>query len=132
MMTAARTWRTSNRKLLISLSAIESNNRDKKIGSYGEVSRWQIKPATWRRHSKIPLNHAVNPLVAQDVAAAIMLDNEERFFKKKGVMPSAAQRYAMYNMGFTGFSRVGFLMSKCSAAVQERAERYANLVTSEN
>lgn len=120
-----------NLKFYRALAQIESGERDNKRGAAGERGRFQIRPATWRRYAPRGLAHdkAVNPLLALDVARKYCGDVEEKFIGEVAKFPSAAQMYCMYNMGFAGFKRRGFLVSKCPRAVQERAERFANLVT---
>lgn len=114
---------------LAALAQIESGGNDKKIGARGERSQYQLMPSVWRAYNKgkpFSLCHGrIATLTARDYVYGL----ETRLTLVLQSRPSPAQFYCAWNMGFAGFKRRGFLVSKCPAAVQERAERFANLVT---
>jgi hypothetical protein len=110
------------------LSMLETGNNDYAVGSVGERSRWQIRETTWRKYTKISFGRAINPNIAAVVASAhVQYLRDKLTTAYGGREPSPAQLYCAWNMGLTGFRRRQYLVSRCPAAVQERAERYANL-----
>lgn len=113
------------------LAQIESGGRDNKIGANGERSKYQIMKSVWDDYHKdldqTPFEKCKGRLAtATAIAHAVRL--RDRFFDRKGIFPSSAQFYCMWNMGFEGFAKRDFLVSACPRRVQERAERFANLV----
>lgn len=112
---------------LAALSQIESGGKDRKIGSKGERSQYQLMPEVWHDHAKGPFEKCKGKaatIVARkyvdELTSLITLSTDRK--------PSAAQFYCAWNMGFNGFRKRGFLVSSCPKRVQERAERFANLV----
>lgn len=116
---------------LSALAQIESGGKDHKIGRAGERSKYQIKKCVWTDWQKadehLPFTRCKGKLAtrcARDHSAWL----SHQFFTKHNKFPSAAQFYCMWNMGFDGFAKREFLVSSCPRRVQERAERFANLV----
>jgi hypothetical protein len=111
------------------LSMLETGNDDYAIGAVGERSRYQIRKSTWRKYTKYSfIDYASNAQIAAVIATAHMEDLRNSLTTAYGGRePSPAQLYCAWNMGLTGFRRRRYLVSRCPAAVQERAERYANL-----
>jgi hypothetical protein len=111
------------------LSMLETGNNDYAIGSVGERSRWQIRKTTWNKYCKLPFeSHSRNPKISAAVAGLhVQYLHNKLTTAYGGREPSPAQLYCAWNMGLTGFRRRKYLVSRCPAAVQERAERYANL-----
>ena len=110
------------------LSMLETGNNDYAVGTAGERSRWQIRKTTWRKYTKMSFDRAINPEIAAVVASAhVQYLRDKLTTAYGGREPSPAQLYCAWNMGLTGFRRRQYLVSRCPAAVQERAERYANL-----
>ena len=113
---------------LAALAQIESGGKDHKIGRAGERSQYQIMKSVWddvgggtdfskckgRSATRAAMRHASRLTLCY-------YDKHQRY-------PSAAQFYCMWNMGFDGFAKRDFLVSACPRRVQERAERFANLV----
>ncbi|HVU32747.1 MAG TPA: hypothetical protein VHE61_04885 [Opitutaceae bacterium] len=50
----------SDDALLTAIAAVETGNNPAKTGRYGERTRLQILPATWRRFSHVPHSEAVS------------------------------------------------------------------------
>lgn len=110
------------------LSMLETGNNDYAVGTAGERSRWQIRKTTWRKYTKVPFEYARNANIAAVVASAhVQYLRDKLTTAYGGREPSPAQLYCAWNMGLTGFRRRQYLVSRCPTAVQERAERYANL-----
>lgn len=72
---------------LQALSMIESGDNDTKIGSRGEVSRFQIMPAVWRFYAGDRVNWR-NPFIARGVTVKIMRDRVRAFEIRYGRLPS--------------------------------------------
>jgi hypothetical protein len=115
---------------LSALAAIETGGRDEVIGTRGELSRYQIMPSVWKKHFAKQQCKLHIPAEAKRCAYVHVLYLEYKFMEANGNRkPSAAQLYAMWNLGLSGFRRRGWLTSNCPAVVRERAERFANIYT---
>lgn len=58
---------------LLALAMVESGNNPLAIGKAGEVTQYQITPAVWKSHARIPLSRAGdNPILAGVVAKKII------------------------------------------------------------
>jgi hypothetical protein len=116
---------------LAALSQIESGNNDHKVGAAGELSRYQIRTAVWKQHFKGHKPQLSNPDEAARCAKVHTLWLLYKYQEANGWREaSAAQFYCMWNMGYAGFRRRGYLTTNCPREVRERAERYANIYTS--
>jgi hypothetical protein len=98
---------------------------DQKRGTRGEVSRFQILPAIWRRYS--PDRDYANPNSARDVAKKILIDRDRWFREATGHNPSAFDLYVMWNAPGQ-YEKAGFVRHRLTHPVSERAQRFANLV----
>jgi hypothetical protein len=100
------------------LSMIESGNDDQAIGSLGEVSRYQIRPALW------PGGNPQNATEALGAAQKIMRPRIAKFEHDHNRMPSDFEFYVLWNAPYE--------VNHPCRAVTERAERFANLVRRTN
>lgn len=116
---------------LRSISAIETGHNDNAIGLKGERSRYQLSHAVWRQHYRGKTDNRRNPKQATQLAIIHITWLQDQYLKSKDRKPSAAQLYAMWQLGFEGFKRRQMLISSCSNRVQERCERFANIYTHE-
>jgi hypothetical protein len=113
---------------LAALGQIESGNNDHKVGAVGELSRYQIRPAVWKQHFKGYKQNLSDPDEAARCAKVHALWLMHKYSEANGWREaSAAQFYCMWNMGYAGFRRRGYLTTNCPREVRERAERFANL-----
>ncbi len=103
------------------LAELESNNDDNILGSAGEVSRYQMKPAIWRRYAPTNANWR-SPSDALQVAKLIMRDRLAEFEGTFGRSPTDFEFYILWNAP-------GQIRHPVKA-VRERAERFSNLVAS--
>ena len=117
-----------------SLAMIETGAKDARRseadrvrGSAGEVSRFQILPSVWQQYSKS--RDYENPDVAWTVAQRILLDRTKWFREETGREPSALELYLLWHKP-TAFKAAGFSNSRMKALYRQRAERFANLVSS--
>ena len=116
---------------LKSISAIETGHNDNAIGLKGERSRYQLSRAVWRQHYGRKTDNRKNPKQATQLAILHITWLQNQYIKSNERKPSAAQLYAMWQLGFEGFKRHHMLISSCSNRVQERCERFANIYTEE-
>ena len=91
---------------LEALGMIESGNDDAAVGRAGEVSRFQIKPAIWRRYS--PTDSYRNFQVSRSVAEQHLTDLEETFRRRTGREPDDFDLYVLWNAGPTYYGRIVF------------------------
>lgn len=101
------------------LSMIESGNDDNAIGPSGEVSRYQILPATWQHYCN---GRALDPLNATNslsIAQAVMSERCAQFQETNHRPPTDFEFYLLWNCP----ARVAH-PSKLAA---DRAQRFANL-----
>jgi hypothetical protein len=101
------------------LAMIESGNNDGAVGAAGEVSRYQIKPAVWRRYAPAKGGWE-NPRVALLVARQAMRQRIAAFEREHRRSPTDFEFYVLWNAPaqVVGPSKV----------VSERARRFCNLV----
>ena len=110
-------------------SGVTSGQRgaaDSLRGGSGEVSRFQIMPAVWRRYSKS--REYDNPEVAWAVAQRILADRAAEFRATTGREPGALELYLLWNKP-GHFQAQGYLASRVKADYHQRAERFANLLS---
>ena len=110
---------------LEALGMIESGNDDAAVGRAGEVSRFQIKPAIWRRYS--PTDSYRNFQVSRSVAEQHLTDLEETFRRRTGREPDDFDLYVLWNAGPTYYGRIGFSKKRVHPIIRSRAQRYVNL-----
>ncbi len=96
------------------LSMIESGNNDRAVGSLGEISRYQIRPALW------PGGNPHDATEALAVARKIMQTRVAKFrlVHKRG--PNDFEFYVLWNAPKE--------INHPARVVAERARRFANLV----
>jgi hypothetical protein len=102
------------------LSMVESGDDDAARGQSGEVSRFQIRREVWVQLTNAPVSLAKDPKVAEAVARKLAAARCEKFERDHGRPATDEEFYILWNapaqIGHPGRS------------VQERAERFANLV----
>ena len=122
MMTMAATFITALQ--LAALSQIESGDRDRMIGRQGEVSRYQIMPAVWRKECRgFFLLHQTPPELeplATAVARGLWERRVQEFTAKQKRYPTRTELYLLWH-------RPGRVLTP-PALERERAERFANLL----
>ena len=98
------------------LSMIESGDNDQAIGPKGEITRYQIKPSTWRAYCHSAIH---NPQSALAVAQAIMQDRTHKFSAGHRRQPSNLEWYLLWNCPAD--------IDHPSRRELDRAHRFANL-----
>ena len=91
-------------------------------GKHGEMSHWQITPATWRQHTALPFDLARDPAIARLVAAkhACWL---AAGLQRAGYAPTPARVGTAWNVGLGAFVRSG-------GVINDHGQRIANLYLS--
>ncbi len=113
-------------KQLFALGMIESGNRDRSIGGAGEVSRYQIIPAVWKSYSAS--SEYADPQISVQVARQHWIYLAKYFKEKTGRNPDNFDMYVLWNTKFGYYAGKKFSQQDISHVIQNRAERYVNLV----
>ena len=94
-------------------------------GTSGEIRRYQIMPAVWRRYTRS--GSWSNPEVAWSVAKKIIADRVTEFKEKVGREPDPLEIYLLWNKpGHFAANKYKFYLVNRSYLL--RARRFANLV----
>lgn len=112
---------------LDAIAMIETGNNDFVVGSAGEVSRYQIMPAVWRRYSSASTYHNVE--TSSRVAAQHLAALEAAFRTRTGRDATDFDRYVLWNAGETYYAKKGFSATRVHPVIRERATRFVNLRT---
>lgn len=111
---------------LEALSQVESGDNDHAVGAHGEISRYQMLPSTWAIYSDSKAYS--NAGVSMGVAINHMNWLLTTYIKCTGRVPTNRELAVMWNMGFTGYKRTGWDISKCPESVQDYSQRITNLM----
>ena len=101
------------------LSQIESGDDDHAVGAAGEISRYQIKPAIWRRYAPADADWT-NPANALSVARQAMQERCVGFERAVHRPPTDSEFYVLWNAPAQ--------IQRPGKAVSGRAERFCNLI----
>ncbi|MDE3165848.1 MAG: lytic transglycosylase domain-containing protein [Acidobacteriota bacterium] len=96
-MRASSNPSVSDEVLLRAIAQVETGNRPGKIGRYGERTRVQIMPATWRRFSRVPQS-ASDPAETNRVARAYLAYIRRRL-RERDLPENAFYLAACWNAG---------------------------------
>ncbi len=114
----------------LALGMIETGNRDDEIGGAGEVSRYQIMPSVWHQYSQS--QNYQNPYVSLTVAQKHWARLYTTFVKKAHREPTDFDMYVLWNTHYGYYASKGFNPNRLAPAVRDRAQRYVNLVRSDD
>jgi hypothetical protein len=117
---------TLDQKHLWALGMIETGNNDWEVGGAGEVSRYQIHPAVWKAYCAS--RDYENPVVSVRVAKAHWTYLAEYFKEHAGRTPTDFDMYVMWNTTYGYYAHKGFDPHRLAPVVQDRAQRFVNLV----
>jgi len=101
------------------LSLIESGDDDRAIGTRGEISRYQIRPAVWRRYAPANADWG-NPEDSLTVAKVTMEYRCMAFERAFHRPPTDFEFYVLWNAPAQ--------IQHPSKVVSKRAERFSNLI----
>jgi hypothetical protein len=79
------------------LSMVESGNNDSAIGPSGEISRYQILPATWQHYAKGQTLDPLNASNSLSIAQAVMSERCAQFQKTNHRPPTDFEFYLLWN-----------------------------------
>jgi hypothetical protein len=79
------------------LSMVETGDNDSAIGPSGEISRYQVLPATWRHYAKGQALDPLNPTNSLSVAQAVMSERCAQFQKTNHRAPTDFEFYLLWN-----------------------------------
>lgn len=121
---------TLDAKRLYALGMIETGNDDRAIGRAGEISRYQLAPPVWKSYSR-SMDYR-NPNVSLQVARQHWSYLAAYFKEKSGRTPDDFDMYVMWNTRGGYYASKGFSKNLICAVVQDRAQRFVNLVNRKN
>ena len=105
-------------------TTLQRSPADSMRGGSGEVSRFQIMPAVWRRYTKS--RDYENPEVAWTVTQRILAERTADFRAATGREPNGLELYLLWNKP-GHFEAVDYQTSRVKADYHQRAQRFANL-----
>jgi hypothetical protein len=111
---------------LNALGMIETGNDDRAVGALGEVSRYQLSPSVWKSYSKS--TDYRNPEVSLRVARQHWNYLAAYFKEKTSRIPTDYDMYVMWNTRLGYYARKNFSQQQICAVVQDRAQRFVNLI----
>ncbi len=114
----------------MALGMIETGNHDGEIGGRGEVSRYQIMPSVWRKYSS-SMNYR-NPEISLEVAQKHWGRLYSQFVRETHRQPTDFDMYVLWNTHYGYYASRGFNPNRLCASVRDRAQRYVNLVQSDD
>jgi hypothetical protein len=122
-------------RYLDALALVESNNNPSAIGDKGKSrGAYQIQLAVWRDVNKsraadarLPFETGSHGIHARAFAFSHLTNLHARLVKV-GINPSCVDLYAAWNLGFTGFKRRGFDISRCPVTTQRAAAKLNQLM----
>ncbi len=117
---------TLDARRLYALGMIETGNDDRAIGAAGEISRYQLSPPVWKSYSK-SMDYQ-NPDVALQVARLHWTYLAAYFKEKSGRTANDYDMYVLWNTRHGYYARKGFSPQRISPVVQDRAQRFVNLI----
>ncbi|MBI3851792.1 MAG: hypothetical protein HY298_16175 [Verrucomicrobia bacterium] len=111
---------------VFALGMIETGNDDRGVGRAGEISRYQIHPAVWKAYSNS--HEYQNPEVSLEVARQHWTTLSNYFKEKAAREPSDFDMYVLWNTRYGFYAAKGFDPLRLPRFVQDRAQRFVNLV----
>ena len=121
-----------NGKLIHAVAMVESNNNHRAVGDQGKANgAFQMWKPAWQDCSKwlkrngfktTTYEKGVNdPTISHQYCKIYLSILNSQLRRSIGREPSAAELYAAFNLGFTGFKRRGFDISKTPSITQRAA-----------
>jgi hypothetical protein len=117
-----------NARRQFALGMIETGNKDSVVGRAGEVSRYQIMPGVWHQYSDA--SSYEDPAASLTVAQQHWLTLYTGFKHQTHREPTDFDMYVLWNTRYGYYANRGFDSRRLSAVVQDRAQRFVNLVES--
>lgn len=120
-------------EFLVTLARVESGNNPNAVGRLGERGLYQFRETAWRQVNTLRtrrglphLNYYLSkdPVVSRSFAVEYLRWLSNYYTTARRRSPSAAELYALWNLGPTGFKRRGFSLEKCPAVTRESAMEF--------
>lgn len=121
-------------RFLDRLATVESSGNPRAIGDGGRaVGLYQFHRSAWEDTSRLrrasgqpqyPYKDAHDPAKARAYAQTFCDSLETRLQARLGRSPTDGEVYAAWNLGFVGFSRRGFDLSRCPEVTQKAARKF--------
>jgi pimeloyl-CoA synthetase len=108
------------------LAVIESGGNMKAVGAKGERTAWQIMDKTWNCYVQKGERRS-STKDAFNVASRIYAHNYIRYVQATSNRPTHTDVYAMWNLGFVGYKKRGFLIERCPRITIKAAARYSEI-----
>lgn len=122
-------------KFLDAVAMIESGGRADAIGDGGKARGcFQLHSAAWSDAKKRnPLvgdyiNQSTNCAASRLAAKTYLTILADRFTLNNKRPPNAGELYACYNMGFSGFSKIGFDLNRAPKTTRRAVEKLKGLL----
>lgn len=120
-----KTWN----RILDGIALVESGNNHRAIGDGGKArGAFQFHRAAWAESTRLPYS-AASTDAARAVAYCYLTNLHSRLVTATGTNPTVEQLYAAWNLGFAGFRRRDFLLSKCPAVTQRAAAKLRRYIS---
>lgn len=110
---------------LDAIGLIESGGNDRKVGSAGEVSRYQILPKVWQAYTRS--REYRNSWVAREIARKHLGVLMQAFRMEAGRPAGDFDLYVMWNAGIGYYRKMGFRAANVHPTIRDRAQRFVNL-----
>lgn len=110
--------------LLDAIAMVESGNNSSAIGDGGRATgAWQMHAAA----RQDAMRYLGRDGTDRELANALLNNINLRLHRALKHAPTPGDSYAVWNLGFTGYQRRGFSLSKCPTITQRAARRVERL-----
>jgi len=107
---------------LEAIHRIENPKDSPRVGRHGELGAYQFRPATWRMHTKVPFQQALNRDASEDVAIR-HYEWLRRGLVRNGFSETPYNIALAWNGGLSAA-----INGRASTAARDYAQRVSNLV----
>ena len=122
-------------KFLDAVAHIESSGRSDVIGDGGKArGMFQLHRAAWsdaQKRNPLVVDYvsgSTNPSASRLAAKTYLNILAERFTLNNKRPPTPGELYACYNMGFAGFSKIGFELNRAPKTTRNAAQKLKGLL----
>jgi hypothetical protein len=114
---------TSRAETLEAIHHIENPSNSSRPGRYGELGAYQFRRSTWRMHTKVPFEKAIDRSISETVAIR-HYEWLSRGLARNGWAETPYNIALAWNGGLTAV-----INGRASASTRDYAERVSNLTT---
>lgn len=123
LLLPARAMASSRADTLEAIHHIENPSNSSRPGRYGELGAYQFRRGTWRMHTKVPFEKALDRSISEEVAIR-HYEWLRRGLARNGWAQTPYNIALAWNGGLTAVIR-----GKASASTRDYAQRVANLAS---